>query len=87
VAPKASLKDGLIDVTIIHPIKLIHALSMPLQILGYSFDKNPDVECFQSKKIELTGSGIVQLQIDGEPFGGNNVIVIEILKHSLIVLK
>ena len=87
VAPKASLQDGMIDVTIIHPIKFINAISMPAQILGYSFDKNPDVECFQSKKIEIKGNGVTLIQIDGEPFCGQDRVTIEILKHSLMVLK
>lgn len=87
IAPQASLKDGLMDITIIHPVHFKHAVSMPAQILGYSFDKNPDVEYFQSKKIEIKGNGITHIHIDGEPICGHDVISIEILKHSLMVLK
>lgn len=66
VAPKASLKDGLMDVTIIHPIHLKHAVSMPAQILGYSFDKNPDVECLKTRKVVVYSDEMFYLHVDGE---------------------
>ena len=86
VAPKASLKDGLIDVTIIHPIKLINAIPMPLQILGYSFDRNPDVECFKTSKLLIKRRNNNAIHIDGEPIITEKDLRIEMRHASLKVI-
>ena len=54
VAPHASVKDGLMDMVIIHPIQFLHAIIMPSQILGYRFDRNPDVEVIRCRKAEVS---------------------------------
>ena len=86
VAPKASLTDGLIDVTIIHPIKPLNALPMPVQILGYSFDKNPGVETFKTSGLTIRRATPAPLHIDGEPQSGTSDITIALRPASLGVL-
>lgn len=86
VAPKASLTDGLIDVTIIHPIKPLNALPMPVQILGYSFDKNPGVETFKTSGLTIRRATPAPLHIDGEPQSGTRDITIALRPASLGVL-
>lgn len=86
VAPKASLSDGLIDVTIIHPIKPLNALPMPVQILGYSFDKNPGVETFKTSGLTIRRATPAPLHIDGEPQSGTRDITIALRPASLGVL-
>lgn len=86
VAPKASLTDGLIDVTIIHPIKPLNALPMPVQILGYSFDKNPGVETFKTSGLTIRRATPAPLHIDGEPQSGTKDITIALRSASLGVL-
>ena len=86
VAPKASLTDGLIDVTIIHPIKPLNALPMPVQILGYSFDKNPGVETFKTSGLTIRRATPAPLHIDGEPQSGTKDITIALRPASLGVL-
>lgn len=86
VAPKASLTDGLIDVTIIHPIKPLNALPMPVQILGYSFDKNPGVETFKTSGLTIRRATPAPLHIDGEPQSGTKDIIIALRPASLGVL-
>ena len=86
VAPKASLTDGLIDVTIIHPIRPLNALPMPVQILGYSFDKNPGVETFKTSGLTIRRATPAPLHIDGEPQSGTRDITIALRPASLGVL-
>lgn len=86
VAPKASLTDGLIDVTIIHPIKPLNALPMPVQILGYSFDKNPGVETFKTSGLTIRRATPAPIHIDGEPQSGTRDITIALRPASLGVL-
>lgn len=86
VAPKASLTDGLIDVTIIHPISFINAIPMPAQILGYSFDKNPDVETFKAKNVLIKRRATDAIHVDGEPMHVGKDVRVEIKENSLKVL-
>ena len=86
VAPKASLKDGLIDVTIIHQIHLVNALKMPRQILGYSFDRNPDVETLKTCRLVIRCERAVPFHVDGEPADGVKDIKILIFPDSLNVI-
>lgn len=86
VAPKASLKDGLIDVTIIHPIKFFHALAMPFQILGYSFDRNPDVECLKTRQLKIMRNIAGAMHVDGENVDEGIDITVKLRNKSLNVL-
>lgn len=86
VAPKASLKDGLIDVTIIHPMKLQNAISMPVQMLGYSFDRNPDVETIKTSSIVIKKRNIGAIHIDGEPIAWEKNIKITIVPSGIRVI-
>lgn len=86
VAPKASLIDGLIDVTIIHPIKFIHAVLMPFQILRYSFDKNPDVECLKTRGLLIKREDNGLIHIDGESIIFPATINITMHKGNLKVI-
>jgi YegS/Rv2252/BmrU family lipid kinase len=87
VAPKASLKDGLIDVIIIHPIKFKHAVLMPFQILGYSFDQNPDVETLRASSLSIKMQLSNPIQVDGEPMLNNKNMVVELYPNSLKVIS
>lgn len=87
VAPKASLKDGLIDVTIIHPMKLQNVISMPVQMLGYSFDRNPDVETIKTQNIIINRSTTDCIHIDGEPVEVEKDINVQIIKRRLKVFR
>ena len=87
VAPKASLNDGLIDVTIIkHPIKIANALLMPMQILGYSFDKNPNVETFKTSELLVKYTGNKTAHLDGEPFELKGNLKISVKRSSLRII-
>lgn len=83
VAPKASLNDGLMDVTIIHPIKFKNAFAMPVQILGYSFDRNPDVECFKTQRLNIKRSNVNPIHLDGEVVLFEQELSIGVIANSL----
>ena len=86
VAPKASLKDGLIDVTIIHPIRFINVIAMPFQIFSYSFDKNPDVEGIKTSIVYIQSCQVGPTHIDGESIPGEKNYTINVIKNSLMII-
>ena len=86
VAPKASLKDGLIDVMIINPMKLHNAISMPMQMLGYSFDKNPDVEMLKTSQLAVSSEKTILCHVDGEPVAWEKDVKITIVPSGIRVI-
>ena len=88
VAPSASLKDGLFDLVVVHPIDLLSALPMPAQILGYHFDRNSRVETFRCPKAQVVcfQSGDQEAHYDGEPVLTGPELSLEILPASLKVV-
>ena len=86
VAPRASLKDGILDITIIHPIKFLNALAMPRQILGYTFDKNPNVECLRARKVRIIQEKPNFAHIDGEPIYAPRDVEINVHSKTLKVV-
>lgn len=86
VAPKASLKDGLIDVMVISPMKLHNAISVPVQMLGYSFDKNPDVEMIKTSQLTVSSEKPFPFHVDGEPVALEKELKITIVPSGIRVI-
>ncbi len=99
VAPHASVKDGMMDLVIIHPIQLLHAIIMPSQILGYRFDRNPDVEIIRCTRAEVFclpevpgkedkrgASPGMEAHFDGEPWVSGPELSVKIHPESLRVV-
>lgn len=87
VAPKASLKDGLVDVIIIHPIKFRNALAMPMQILGYSFDRNPDIETIKTPELVIRSKESDPIHIDGDVVATEKDINVSISPASINIIS
>lgn len=92
ITPKASLQDGLLDLTIIHPINLLQALPIPLQLLDshiYHHSK-VDITRARSVRIECIGDSgqdsMVEAHFDGEAFMSAPVMEIKIAPDNLLVL-
>ena len=93
VAPNASLKDGELDLVIIHPINIISAIPMPAQILGFHFDRNSSVEVIRCKKADITclspeqkPSFHMEAHYDGEPLMVGKDVHIQVIPSSLNVI-
>ncbi|MDR0782721.1 MAG: diacylglycerol kinase family lipid kinase [Propionibacteriaceae bacterium] len=68
IAPKASVADGLLDVTIAHPVSKSTMLRLLPKMFGGSFVNDPAVETFTAKEIMLDGDNLVGVA-DGEALG------------------
>ena len=87
ITPRASMTDGLLDVTIVKPFQLIDAPQMAMQLFSGHLDDNPNVETFRSANIQIVlpkPSTIVH--VDGEPIELEGKLDIRIHKSALSVL-
>jgi len=88
IAPKASLNDGLFDITVVKTLKNLHALDMPIEALGYTLDKNPDVLSLRGSSVSVSSENPGWFHIDGEPFiWDGSPIQATILPGALKIIK
>lgn len=66
VTPQAIVNDGLLDLTIVEPVRLTALPKMLAQIFGYRFNKNSHVKTIRGRKISITTERGVNVQYDGE---------------------
>ena len=67
IAPKASMQDGLIDVTVIHPFKPIETPIIGIQLFTKQIDKNTNIHCFRTDELTIFRPKASVMHIDGEP--------------------
>lgn len=85
IAPHASIKDGLLDVTIIHSGNLLEMVHVGVDLLRNRVDKNLLIETFrcESLKIERERGGL--MHIDGEPVKASEKLTLRCVPGSLKV--
>lgn len=86
VSPKASVKDGLLDVCIIKPFPLYHFPIMGYHMFNKSADKSKYVEIIKGKNIIIKRESEGPVHIDGEPMVMGDTIKIDVKPLSLNVL-
>lgn len=86
IAPKASMEDGLIDVTVIEPFNYAEAPILAIQFMNGILPSKSTVKMFQARKLTIHREKEDYLHCDGEPFHGGKEVVVEAHPHSLKVV-
>jgi len=86
IAPKASIQDGLLDISILKKFPLISAPNLAYRLFTRKFDKFKYSETYKAKSIKIFQEGKILTQIDGEPFIFNDEINIDILEKALKII-
>jgi diacylglycerol kinase (ATP) len=86
VAPKASLRDGLLDVCIIKPFPLYHFPVMGLHMFTKTADRSRYVEIIKGKDIRITRVGEGAIHVDGEPITMGKELEVKIKPLNLEVV-
>jgi len=86
IAPKASIQDGLLDISILKKFPLISAPNLAYRLFTRKFDKFKYSEIYKAKSIKIIQKGEIQAQIDGEPFLFNDEIKINVLEKALKII-
>ena len=66
IAPRASIKDGLLDVTIIHKGNLVEQALVGIDMLSGNIDNNAKVSAFRARRLTILRSGEGAAHYDGE---------------------
>ena len=74
ICPRADPYDGLLDVTIIHPVSRLKLLQLLPQMFSGRFARDPCVEQLRAREVTVEGSGLVGFG-DGEMLGATPLTV------------
>lgn len=86
IAPKASLCDGLMDITIMEPFTMLDAASISIQLFNGTIDQNSRIKTMRSKKIRIHRNKPGVIHYDGDPIMAEADLDIEIIEKGLNVV-
>ena len=86
IAPHASMKDGLLDVTILEPFNLIEGPQILYQLFNKSIVNNSHVKTFRTDYLRIERSTPGVAHCDGDPFETEMVLEVELIPRSFHVV-
>jgi len=92
ITPKASLQDGMLDLTIIHPFNLIQAIPIPVQLLDSHIYHHSKVDSIRAKQVRIERicaveeTSNIEAHYDGEAFWCDPVMEISCTPSNLDVI-
>lgn len=86
IAPKASVQDGLLDLTLIAPIRLVDVPLLSYQLFNQLLDHNEKTHTIKCRKVRIIREKEGALHYDGEPILAPKEIDIEVVPQGLLVL-
>ena len=87
IAPSASVRDGLMDVTIIEPFLPIEAPQMAIQLFNGTIDQNSRIKTFQCQKATIRRSRPGVVHFDGDPMQTEKDVEVEIIHNGLMCVS
>ena len=87
IAPEASVRDGLMDVTIIQPFTVIDAPQIAIQLFNGRLPQNSRIKTIQCKKLHVHRSRPGAIHYDGDPADTGTDIDIQIVPEGLYCIS
>ncbi len=85
IAPKASIKDGLIDVVVLKKVKFLPALRLTFKLYTHKINNDTYIKTWKTDKLTITAKKDMPSHLDGEPFEKGKQISINIIPAGLKV--
>jgi YegS/Rv2252/BmrU family lipid kinase len=86
IAPRASISDGLLDVTLLSRFNTLQAPLLAHRLFHRSFDKSKKVEVFRGKNISILSQNSMPAHFDGEPASMPEKIVYSIIPSAVKIM-
>ncbi|MGL4852947.1 MAG: diacylglycerol/lipid kinase family protein [Phocaeicola sp.] len=86
IAPRASLTDGLMDITILEPFTVLDIPSLSFQLFNKTIDQNSRIKTLRTKKIKIRRQKEGVYHFDGDPIIGEKDLEIEVVSKGLKVM-
>ena len=86
IAPRATMQDGLIDVTVMHPFNLIQSPIIGARLFLKQLGRDHHVSIYRGKRVVIERRHDDVVHIDGDPMIMPARLAIEIVKHGIHIL-
>lgn len=86
IAPQASMKDGLMDITIMEPFNALEAPQIALQLFSKTLNHNSHIKMFRTRKITIHRQKESIIHCDGDPIMMGKDIEVEIINKDLYIV-
>ena len=87
IAPSASVRDGIMDVTIIEPFTAIEAPQIAIQLFGGTIEQNSRIKTFQCQKATIRRSKPGVAHYDGDPMQTGKKVSVELVHNGLLCVS
>ena len=86
IAPRATMQDGLIDVTVMHPFSLVESPLIGARLFLRQLGHDHHVSIYRGKRVVIERSNDDIVHIDGDPVTMPARVVIEIVRRGINIL-
>ena len=83
IAPQASVRDGLMDVTILEPFNFMDAPAIAIQLFNGTIDTNSRIKTFRCRNLHIKRSKPGVIHFDGEPMETGKDIDVRLIPKAL----
>ena len=83
IAPQASVRDGLMDVTIVEPFNVLEAPQMAIQLFNGTLDQSEHIRTFQCKNLTIKRSHPGVIHYDGDPVMTGDIVEVSLVSKGL----
>ncbi len=83
ITPRASMHDGLLDVTIMEPFPLTEIAQVVIQLLTKQIDHNSHIKTFRCEELTIRRSDSGVVHFDGDPFICGPDLSIRVVKGGI----
>lgn len=86
IAPRATITDGLLDVTILKPFTVLDVPSLAFQLFNKTIDQNNHIKTFKCKNLRIRRASEGVVHFDGDPMMTGQDIDVEVISGGLKVI-
>ena len=86
ITPKASLTDGVMDVTILQPFTVLDVPALSFQLFNKTINQNSRIKTLRTKKIKIHRNKPGVIHFDGDPVMEAKDLEVEIIPQSLHII-
>lgn len=82
IAPQASMRDGLMDVIILEPFKVVEAPLVAMQLFGKMLPENSHFKSYRTRHLRIDRAAPGPAHCDGEPLSMSATLDVELIPGS-----
>ncbi len=83
IAPQASVRDGLLDITVVEPFNIVDAPVMAMQLFNGTLDQHFRVKTFRCERLVIRREKTDVMHCDGEPLTMDSELDVRIVPGAL----